>query len=85
MAIEVAPLPVPSTADASKLKDFGREVKGVNPGALSPEEFQEIHDLLYKVCTISLTADRVAQLHAALSTVLCSSAMSRSPRSSSTP
>ena len=54
MAIEVAPLPVPSTADASKLKDFGREVKGVNPGALSPEEFQEIHDLLYKVCTISL-------------------------------
>ncbi|KAI0713188.1 Clavaminate synthase-like protein [Cerioporus squamosus] len=48
MAIEVAPLPVPPTADAQKLKDFGREVKGVNPGTLSPEEFQEVHDLLYK-------------------------------------
>ena len=49
MAIEVAPLPIPPTADPAKLKDFGREVKGVNPGALSPEEFKEVHDLLYKV------------------------------------
>ncbi|OJT04568.1 hypothetical protein TRAPUB_4838 [Trametes pubescens] len=48
MAIEIAPLPVPPTADAAKLKDFGREVKGVNPGSLSPEEFKEVHDLLYK-------------------------------------
>ncbi len=51
MAIEIAPLPVPPTADAAKLKDFGREVKGVNPGSLSPEEFKEVHDLLYKVHT----------------------------------
>ncbi|TBU62425.1 Clavaminate synthase-like protein [Dichomitus squalens] len=48
MAIEVLPLPIPPTADPEKLKDFGREVKGVNPGALSPEEFKEVHDLLYK-------------------------------------
>ena len=51
MAIEVFPLPAPPTADAEKLKDFGREVRGVNPGALSPEEFKEVHDLLYKVTT----------------------------------
>ena len=51
MAIEVLPLPVPPTADAAMLKDFGREVKGVNPGALTPAEFKEVHDLLYKVTT----------------------------------
>lgn len=49
MAIEVVSLPVPPSADAEKLKNFGREVKGVNPGALSPQEFEEIHNLLYKV------------------------------------
>ena len=49
MAIQVVPLPVPPTADAAALKDFGREVKGVNPGALNPEQFKEVHDLLYKV------------------------------------
>ena len=55
MAIEVLPLPIPPTADAQKLKDFGREVKGVNPGELDwdSKEFQEIHDLLYKVYVIS--------------------------------
>ncbi len=52
MAIETAPLPVPPTADASKLKDFGREVKGVDPGVLTPGEFQEVHDLLYKVLSM---------------------------------
>ena len=51
MAIEIAPLPIPPSADASLLKDFGREVKGVHPGALTPEQFKEIHDLLYKVHT----------------------------------
>ena len=51
MAIEVLPLPVPPTTDAAMLKDFGREVKGVNPGELTPEEFKEVHDLLYKVTT----------------------------------
>lgn len=49
MAIQVVPLPVPPTADAAALKDFGREIKGVNPGTLSPEQFKEVHDLLYKV------------------------------------
>ena len=49
MAIETLPLPVPPTADAQKLKEFGREVKGVNPGELTPEQFKEVHDLLYKV------------------------------------
>lgn len=49
MAIELAPIPLPPTADAEKFKDLGREVKGVNPGELSEEQLKEIHDLLYKV------------------------------------
>lgn len=49
MAIELLPLPLPASADASKFADFGREVKGVDPGALSPDEFKEIQDALYKV------------------------------------
>ena len=50
MAIEVHPLPLPSSADPSKFKDFGREVRGVHPGRLTDEEFKEIEQLLYKVC-----------------------------------
>lgn len=49
MAIEVTPLPLPPSADASKFADFGREVKGVNPGSLTDDQFKEIADLLYKV------------------------------------
>ena len=49
MAIEVVSLPLPASADPSKFKDFGREVKGVNPGTLTPEEFKEIERLLYEV------------------------------------
>lgn len=49
MAIELVPLPLPASADPSKFADFGREVKGVNPGALSPEEFEQVKDALYKV------------------------------------
>ena len=49
MAIDVLPLPLPPSADPSKFVDFGREVKGVNPGALTDTQFKEIHDLLYKV------------------------------------
>ena len=52
MAIETFPLPLPPTADPSKFKDFGREVKGVHPGRLTDEEFKEIQQLLYKVCVI---------------------------------
>ncbi|KAJ7571997.1 Clavaminate synthase-like protein [Mycena floridula] len=48
MAIELVPLPLPPTADASKFVDFGREVKGVDPGTLSPEQFTEIREALYK-------------------------------------
>ena len=50
MAIELTPLPLPASADESKFADFGREVKGVDPGALTPEQFREIQEALYKVC-----------------------------------
>lgn len=49
MAIELAPLPLPPSADPSKFTEFGKEVKGVNPGELTPEQFKEIEKLLYKV------------------------------------
>lgn len=49
MAIELVPLPLPESADASKFSDFGREVKNLNPGTLSPEQFKEIEQALYTV------------------------------------
>lgn len=49
MAIELAPLPLPASADASKFADFGREIKGVNLGSLTQEQLKEIQELLYKV------------------------------------
>jgi hypothetical protein len=49
MAIELVPLPLPASADPSKFADFGREVKGVHPGTLTPEQFGEIQEALYKV------------------------------------
>jgi alpha-ketoglutarate-dependent taurine dioxygenase len=48
MAIELTPLPLPDSADPANFVDFGREVKGVNPGELTPEQFQEIREALYK-------------------------------------
>ncbi|KIK71524.1 hypothetical protein GYMLUDRAFT_339290 [Collybiopsis luxurians FD-317 M1] len=48
MAIELLPLPLPASADASKFKDFGREVRGVNPGSLTSEQFEQVKDALYK-------------------------------------
>lgn len=48
MTIELTPLPLPASADASKFADFGREVKGVHPGELTTEQFAKIHDALYK-------------------------------------
>ncbi|KAK0185142.1 hypothetical protein F5146DRAFT_1114050 [Armillaria mellea] len=48
MAIEFVPLPLPATADPSKFTTFGRQVKGVDPGKFTPEQFQEIRDALYK-------------------------------------
>lgn len=50
MAIEFLPLPLPVSVDAAKLADFGREVKGVNPAEITPEQFKEIEEALYKVC-----------------------------------
>ena len=49
MAIDLAPLPLPASADASKFQEFGREVKGVDPGNLTEEQFKTISDSLYKV------------------------------------
>jgi hypothetical protein len=51
MAIELVPLPLPSSADASKFAQMGREVKGLHPGTANEEQLKEIYDLLYKVCT----------------------------------
>ncbi|KZT02125.1 Clavaminate synthase-like protein [Laetiporus sulphureus 93-53] len=47
MAIEIASLPVPATADASKLAGFGIEVKGINPSELTPEPLKRIEQLPY--------------------------------------
>lgn len=49
MAIELTPLPLPASADPSYFVDFGREVNGVSPGELTPAQFSEIYDALYKV------------------------------------
>ena len=47
MNIELVPLPIPATA--SPLVKFGREVKGVHPGNLGPEQFRLVEEALYKV------------------------------------
>jgi hypothetical protein len=45
------PIPLPPSADASKLSSFGREIKGVNPADITPgsELFKEIESALYTV------------------------------------
>ncbi|KAI9510760.1 alpha-ketoglutarate dependent xanthine dioxygenase [Russula earlei] len=48
MTVQTIPLTLPPSADPSKFADFGREVVGVNPGDLSPSDFAEIEQLLYK-------------------------------------
>ncbi|XP_006453935.1 hypothetical protein AGABI2DRAFT_196515 [Agaricus bisporus var. bisporus H97] len=48
MAIELAPLPLPASADASKFANFGREVIGLHPGKLTPEQLKEVQEALYK-------------------------------------
>jgi xanthine dioxygenase len=52
MTIESNPLTLPPSADPSKFACFGREVIGVDPGNLSPAEFSEIEQLLYKVRSV---------------------------------
>lgn len=49
-SIEFVPLPLPASADASKFTDFGREVRGLDAGNLTPETFKLIEEALYKVC-----------------------------------
>jgi hypothetical protein len=49
MTIETVPLTLPPSADPSNFSNFGRQVIGVDPGNLSPSDFAEIQQLLYKV------------------------------------
>ncbi len=51
MAIELVPIPLPASADASRLANFGREVKGIDPAAITPgsELLKEIESALYTV------------------------------------
>jgi hypothetical protein len=63
MTIELVPLRLPSSADASKSLGFGREAKGVNPGSFTHEEFQEIEEAVYKVdSTTPRICQRLAQV-----------------------
>ena len=48
MAIELTPLPLPTSADSSRFTDFGRQVIGLHPGKLTPEQLTEIQEALYK-------------------------------------
>ncbi|CAG8628256.1 1351_t:CDS:2 [Acaulospora colombiana] len=48
MSVEVAPFPLAPSGDAAKMKDFGRVVKDVHPGKLTPEQLEEVKELLYK-------------------------------------
>ncbi|KAJ7897652.1 Clavaminate synthase-like protein [Mycena olivaceomarginata] len=52
MAIQLTPLPLPASADASKFAEFGREVSGVDPGNLTSEQFEEVREALYKYDTL---------------------------------
>lgn len=53
MAIDLVPLPLPASIAAAKFEklgiEFGREVKGIDPGNLSDEDFKKISDHLYTV------------------------------------
>jgi hypothetical protein len=49
MAIELVPLPLPAKADRVKMAEIGREVKGVDPKNVTPEQFAQIREALYKV------------------------------------
>jgi len=54
MTIELVPIPLPASADASKLSNFGREVKGINPASItsSSELLKEIESALYTYGTL---------------------------------
>ncbi|KAJ3500963.1 hypothetical protein NLJ89_g9556 [Agrocybe chaxingu] len=48
MVLSFSPLAFPPTIDSAHFGDFGREVSGVQPSYLSPEEFAKIEKALYK-------------------------------------
>ncbi|PBK93456.1 Clavaminate synthase-like protein [Armillaria gallica] len=48
MAIEISPLPLPDSAEASSFLSFGRQVKGFDPTNFTREEFATIENALYK-------------------------------------
>lgn len=85
MAIELLPLPLPASADASKFNDFGREVKGVSPGTLSEEELEQVKEALYKVSDMQLLRLRDLSMPRSPSTTFSCSATPTSPLSSSMP
>jgi hypothetical protein len=64
MTIETVPLTLPPSADPSKFSSFGRQVIGVDPGNLSPSDFAEIQQLLYKVTGYISTLDHDSQARA---------------------
>jgi hypothetical protein len=51
MAIELVPIPLLGPADASKLANFGREVRGIDPATitLGSELLKEVESALYTV------------------------------------
>lgn len=50
MTFQFIPIPLPPTADSSKLSEFGKEVKGFDPGRpWTEDKFKEIEEGLYKV------------------------------------
>jgi hypothetical protein len=51
MTFDVVPLPLPVSVDTAQFREFGREVIGANLTRLSQQEFRDIENLLYKVCS----------------------------------
>jgi len=49
MSIQTESLALPPSANPQYFAEFGKEIKGVNPADLTPEQFKEIEQLLYKV------------------------------------
>lgn len=43
------PIPAPASASPEHFKDFGRQVEGYVPSEVTPEQTQEIIEMLYKV------------------------------------
>ena len=82
MAIELTSLPLPASADPTYFVDFGREVKGVHPAELTPAQFDEIHDALYKVGSVCLAV--TTRLDSSTSMASSCSATSSSHQNSST-